>query len=265
MRVTLLGSGDATGMPAALCDCEYCEQSAARYRPAVLIQTDDTTVVLDIGPDLVEQLQQTNTYQVDGFFLTHFHRDHADGLLDLLQTLRSGTETAWNETGDAHSFDLYMTETATSHLRDTFEYFLDLLDPTWEANGVSIGELEIKPFAVEHMRPEYETVGFVVQEGDQAVAYAPDMESVVEEPPVTDVDLFICEGSPIVGLNHGPADDLIAAIEKLDPDRTVLVNASEHARREHTAELKENANQIGCELGADFDEYRVEQGDVSKV
>ncbi len=55
------------------------------------------------GPDLVKQLQQTDTYRVDAFFLTQFHRDHADGLLELLQTLRSGTRTAWNNAGDRHS------------------------------------------------------------------------------------------------------------------------------------------------------------------
>ena len=255
MRVTLLGTGDATGMPAALCDCEYCAQSAPRRRPGVLVESGETTVVLDVGPDLVEQLQQTDTYEVDAFFLTHFHRDHADGLLELLQTLRSGTKTAWNDARDAHSFDLHMTETATSHLRDSFDYFLDLLEPTWDPTGVSIGEIEIRPFPVEHMRPEYETVGFVVKEGDQAIAYAPDMESFVNKPPATNVDLFVCEGSPIVGLNHGPADELRAAITELNADRTVLVNASEHARREHTNKLEKRAKEIGAELGTDFEEY----------
>ncbi len=258
MRVTLLGTGDATGMPAALCDCDYCEQSAPRRRPAVLVESGDTTVVLDIGPDLVEQLQQTNTYEVTAFFLTHFHRDHADGLLELLQTLRSGTETAWNDTGNAHAFDLYMTETATSHLQETFDYFLDLLNPTWDATSVSLGPLEIQPFAVEHMRPEYETVGFVVADDGRAIAYAPDMESFVAGPPAVDIDLFVCEGSPFVGRNHGPADKLKSAIEKVDAERTVLVNASEHARREQTTELEAAAAEVGAELGADFEEYTIQ-------
>jgi phosphoribosyl 1,2-cyclic phosphodiesterase len=258
MRVTVLGTGDATGMPAALCDCEYCAQSAPRRRPAVLVESDDTAVVLDIGPDLVEQLQRTDTYRVDAFFLTHFHRDHADGLLELLQTLRSGTQTAWNDAGDGHAFDLYMTETATRHLRETFDYFLDLLDPTWDSTGVSVGRLTVRPFAVEHMRPEYATVGFVVTEGDHAVAYAPDMAGFAATPPTEDIDLFVCEGSPFVGCNHGPADELRASIERLDADRTVLVNASEHARHEHTGRLEESADAVGCELGADFESYTVE-------
>lgn len=55
-----------------------------------------------------------------------------------------------------------MTETATSHLRGSFAYFLDLLEPTWNPTGCSIGELDIRPFAVRHMRPEYETVDDLV-------------------------------------------------------------------------------------------------------
>jgi Metal-dependent hydrolases of the beta-lactamase superfamily I len=168
----------------------------------------------------VEQLQRTDTYRVDAFFLTHFHRDHADGLLELLQTLRSGIRTAWNDAGDGHAFDLYMSETATRHLRETFDYFLDLLDPTWDSTGVSVGGLAVRPFAVEHMRPEYATVGFVVTEGDHAVAYAPDMAGVATTPPTEDIDLLVCEGSPFVGRNHGPADELRASIERLDADRT---------------------------------------------
>jgi phosphoribosyl 1,2-cyclic phosphodiesterase len=257
MRLTLLGSGDATGVPAPLCDCEYCAQSAPRRRPALLVEDGETTVVLDAGPDLAEQLRRTDTYEVDAFFLTHFHRDHADGLLDLLQTLRTGTETAWNDAGDAHAFGLYMTPTATDHLRETFPYFLDLLDPAWDPDGTSIGPLDVRPFPVEHMRPDYETVGFVVTDGKSAVAYAPDMEGFVDDPPSVagGVDLFVCEGSPVVGVNHGDETDLLPAIEALSADRTVLVNASEHARREHTATLESHAAAVDCELGTDFDEY----------
>jgi len=257
MRVTLLGTGDATGVPAPLCRCEYCTESAPRRRPALLVESEGTTVVLDAGPDLADQLRRTDTHEVDAFFLTHFHRDHADGLLDLLQTLRTGTDAAWNDAGDAHAFDLYMSPTATDHLREAFPYFLDLLDPDWDSGGVSVGPLDVRPFPVEHMRPDYETVGFVVTDGDSAVAYAPDMEGFVDGPPSVDggVDLFVCEGSPVVGVNHGDETDLLPAIEALSADRTVLVNASEHARREHTGALEAHAAEVDCELGRDFDEY----------
>lgn len=256
MRVTLLGTGDATGMPAALCDCVHCRESAPRRRPALLVESTEATVVLDVGPDLTDQLHATDTHAVDAFFLTHFHRDHADGLLALLQTLRSGTENAWNDARDGHAFDLHMTPTATDHLRETFGYFLDLLTPEWDPPA-TVGDLTVRPFDVAHMRPEYETVGFVVTDGRSAVAYAPDMERFVDGPPAADLDLFVCEGSPLVGQNHGPREDLVEAIDAADADRTTLVNASEHARQEHTEQLRTSAREVGCELGRDFAVYEL--------
>jgi len=41
MDVTLLGSGDALGMPAPLCDCEYCTESDPRRRPGLLVAGED--------------------------------------------------------------------------------------------------------------------------------------------------------------------------------------------------------------------------------
>jgi len=260
MRVTLLGSGDATGVPAALCDCAYCARSARRRRPALLVEQGATTVVLDVGPDLTDQLRTTDTDAVDAFLLTHFHRDHADGLLALLQTLRSGTDAAWNDARDAHAFDLHMSPTATDHLRETFGYFLDLLEPTWHSDGTTVGPLAVRPFPVEHARPAYQTVGFTVEAGEAAVAYAPDMRGFVDGPPDADLDLLVCDGSPVVGLNHGTEEELLAAVEAADADRTVLVNATEHGRAEHTSTLASRAAAVGCELGRDLASYSLDDG-----
>jgi len=257
MRVTLLGSGDATGVPAALCDCEYCARSARRRRPALLVEHGEATVVLDVGPDLSDQLRTADTYDVDAFFLTHFHRDHADGLLALLQTLRSGTDAAWNDARDAHAFDLHMSPTAIDHLREAFGYFLDLLEPTWDPGGTTVGPLRVRPFPVEHARPDYGTVGFTVEAGDAAVAYAPDMRGFADGPPEAALDLLVCDGSPVVGVNHGTEEELLAAVGAADADRTVLVNATEHGREEHTATLASRAAAVGCELGRDFASYAV--------
>lgn len=257
MDVTLLGTGDATGSPALLCDCTYCENGPRRLRPALLVETEATTVVLDVGPDLRIQLRETNTTDVDAFALTHFHQDHSDGLLDLLQAMRAGAADAWNGAGDAHAFDLLMTETAIDHLRDTFEYFLDLLEPEPPGEETVVGDLAIRPFPVEHMRPEFDTVGFVVEGPGATVAYAPDMATFVDGPPAADLDLFVCEGSALVGANHGPEDLLREAIDAADADRTVLVNANEHAAGADTGTLADRARDAGCRLGSDFDVYEV--------
>ncbi|MFB6185387.1 MAG: metal-dependent hydrolase, partial [Halobacteriaceae archaeon] len=73
MNITLLGSGEAVGVPAPLCGCEYCTESPTRRRPGLLIETTATTIVLDIPPEIKEQLHRTNTADVDAFFVTHHH------------------------------------------------------------------------------------------------------------------------------------------------------------------------------------------------
>jgi len=76
MKVTLLGSGDAIGMPAPMCSCEYCKESDKRRRSGLLIETEDTTLVIDISPDIKEKLHHEEIHDVDGFLVTHFHFDH---------------------------------------------------------------------------------------------------------------------------------------------------------------------------------------------
>lgn len=83
MDITLLGSGEALGVPAPLCNCEYCETSSERRRPGLLVETDQATAVFDVSPDITEQLHTTGTIDVDAFFVTHHHYDHVGGLHEL--------------------------------------------------------------------------------------------------------------------------------------------------------------------------------------
>lgn len=79
MRVVLMGTGDAVGVPAPLCDCEYCAASERRRRPAVLVEVDGRRLVLDIGPDVADQLHGMEVYDVDGFFATHAYSTATGG------------------------------------------------------------------------------------------------------------------------------------------------------------------------------------------
>jgi phosphoribosyl 1,2-cyclic phosphodiesterase len=223
-------------------------------------------VVLDVGPDVFDALAECSVTRVDAFFLTHFHRDHADGLLSLLGALRKRSSNAvegpvdpeeYDPAGPHQAFDLFATDTAVEHLRETFAYHLDVLEPTSPDGGVDVGDCWVESFGVEHI-DGFDTRGFVVDDGTATVAYAPDMSGFVEDPPEADVDLFVCEGSPIVGhAGHGPRERLLTAVDAVDADRTVLVNATEHAARAHTKELVERAEAVGCDLGTDLAVYRL--------
>ena len=267
MDVTLLGTGDAVGVPAPLCDCEYCESSARRRRPGLLVETDDATAVLDAGPDLKAQLHRTDAVDVDAFFVTHHHFDHVGGLHELNHAAMGFEAHVLNpEAFDPEerprdpSFEVYLSETAGEHLSASTPHLREHLDlRTVTAGGaVTVGDLRVVPFPVDHARPAFDTLGFAVYGGETKVVYAPDMREFGDDREYAGADLLFAEGAALFrALGHGTRDELAAALADADADRTVLLNLNEHLQRMTTDELRAAAADHGYELGRDFETYTV--------
>jgi len=271
MNVTLLGSGEAVGMPAPLCDCRYCEEGPRRRRPSLLVETDRATVVLDVSPDIKEQLHATGTADVDAFFVTHHHFDHVGGIHELLHAAMGfdahvGTDYLPDETfeeaqqPDDPEFDVYLSETALGHVEESNPHVLDVLDLYTIAHddAIGIGDLRVVPFPVEHARPTFDTLGFAVYCGDSKVVYAPDMWEFMDDTEYRNADLLVAEGAALFrAFGHGEEADLRQALAEADADRTVLVNLSEHLQRMTTEELRTAAAQEGYELGEDFAAFQL--------
>ncbi len=89
-RLTLLGCGSSTGVPRVGGDWGRCDPKNPknrRRRSAALIEKRSagrtTTVLIDTGPDLREQLIAAGTRHIDGVLYTHDHADHTHGIDDL--------------------------------------------------------------------------------------------------------------------------------------------------------------------------------------
>jgi phosphoribosyl 1,2-cyclic phosphate phosphodiesterase len=86
MRVTILGCGNSTGVPALGCDCSVCRSDNPknkRTRVSVLVEAGGYNILIDSSPDLRQQALRHKVRRVDAVLYTHDHADHANGIDDL--------------------------------------------------------------------------------------------------------------------------------------------------------------------------------------
>lgn len=86
MRVTLLGTGTSGGVPSLGCECEVCrsrDPKDNRLRSAALIETEQTRILIDAGPDIRQELLRVPFRKINAVLITHIHYDHVGGIDDL--------------------------------------------------------------------------------------------------------------------------------------------------------------------------------------
>jgi phosphoribosyl 1,2-cyclic phosphate phosphodiesterase len=86
VKITFLGTGTSQGVPVIACECKTClstDHHDKRLRTSLLIETDDTTLLIDAGPDFRQQMLREQVKKLDSILLTHEHRDHIAGLDDV--------------------------------------------------------------------------------------------------------------------------------------------------------------------------------------
>lgn len=88
MKVRVLGCGTSSGVPRIGNDwgaCDPAEPRNRRSRTALLVEHDDTRILVDTGPDMREQLLAADVAAVDAIIWTHDHADHCHGIDDVRQ------------------------------------------------------------------------------------------------------------------------------------------------------------------------------------
>ncbi|HEX3538455.1 MAG TPA: MBL fold metallo-hydrolase [Stellaceae bacterium] len=86
MKITVLGCGVSTGVPAIGPDwgrCDPADPRNRRLRSSILVECRGSAVLIDTSPDLREQLIDGAVSRIDAVIYTHPHADHLHGIDDL--------------------------------------------------------------------------------------------------------------------------------------------------------------------------------------
>ncbi len=86
MNITFLGTGTSTGIPLIGCNCKTCistNPKDRRLRSSVWVKENETSIIIDVGPDFRQQAISNSIEKLDAVLITHEHNDHIIGLDDI--------------------------------------------------------------------------------------------------------------------------------------------------------------------------------------
>ena len=154
MIVTFLGTGTSQGVPVIACGCEVCTSTDShnkRLRSSILVESDNTTIVIDSGPDFRYQMLRANVQKLDALVFTHEHKDHVAGMDDI---------RAFNYKQQA-PMDIYADVRVQATLKREFPYVFDehkypgIPQVNLHTIGLepfTVGDIRLTPIEVMHYR-----------------------------------------------------------------------------------------------------------------
>jgi phosphoribosyl 1,2-cyclic phosphate phosphodiesterase len=86
LKITFLGTGTSSGVPMIACECEVCQSPDPkddRLRSSILVESANTSFVVDTTPDFRYQMLRKKVKKLDAVLFTHPHKDHIAGLDDV--------------------------------------------------------------------------------------------------------------------------------------------------------------------------------------
>lgn len=154
MKVTVLGCGGSGGVPVIggyWGSCNPHNPKNRRRRVSILVQEGDTSILVDYGPDIREQLSGVHVTKLDAVLTTHAHADHTHGIDDLRRLYWFSNNTP---------VPLYARQEDMRELERRFDYAFKPFvygagpHPPLEQHMITgpfqVGEITITPFEQDH-------------------------------------------------------------------------------------------------------------------
>lgn len=232
--ITILGCGSSGGVPRVgqgWGACDPTNPKNRRRRCSILVEQSGadggtTRILVDMSPDLRQQLLDADVGHLDAILLTHQHADHVNGIDDVRPLVL----------GMSRRIALHMNGETAAVIRRSFSYIFEtppgsqyppLLDDVRIESGAQLqlagpgGVIDARPFAVAH--GEIGALGY--RFGN--IAYTPDLNAIPDSsrPYLEDLDVWVIDAlryrrHP----SHFSLDEALQWIATMKPRRAVLTN-----------------------------------------
>ena len=136
------------------CECEVCtstDKKDKRLRSSVLVQSPNTTFVIDTTPDFRYQMLREKVKHLDAVLFTHPHKDHIAGLDDV-RAFNFFQEQPMQIYANQMTIDALMREFAYAFADKKYPGVPNLELNTITLEPFSIGDINIIPIEVWHMK-----------------------------------------------------------------------------------------------------------------
>jgi len=115
MKITILGSGSAYGLPMIFNTWGRANPNNPknhRSRASLLLEENGKSILIDAGPDLRSQLNDNNVTNIDSVFITHGHYDHIAGIPELPRATKLL----------GHGIEVYAASETMDELKQSYGY-----------------------------------------------------------------------------------------------------------------------------------------------
>ena len=225
MKITVLGCGTSGGVPLIgnkWGACDPNEPRNRRTRVSALVESGDTTLLLDTSPDLREQLLSCNLQDLTAVLYTHAHADHCHGIDDL-------RSVNWLT---KKPIDIYADLPTMQNIEQKFSYIFDKPSLPGQFHRPSIvrhvidgdfkiGDVAVAPFSQTH--GDIDTLGYRLND----FAYSTDVKHLSENAFATlrGIKVWIVDCvREAQHPTHSHLEQTLAWIERVKPERAYLTH-----------------------------------------
>jgi phosphoribosyl 1,2-cyclic phosphate phosphodiesterase len=179
VKLRILGCGTSFGVPRIGGDwgaCDPLERRNRRRRASILVEHNETRLLVDTSPDLREQLLDAEIDNLDAVLWTHDHADHCHGIDDLRQLYHSRGKP----------IDGYSRQHTLDILRTRFSYvfqgeygYPSLVTPHVLPHHINIAGISVR--GVDQPHGPITSIGLRFDAGGCSIGYSTDASDMTEE------------------------------------------------------------------------------------